>query len=191
MSTLKDFRADAVVTPIRKLKPKSQSIEGKVLAIDQSLAHTGWAELVSLRGAINLLKTGTAKTASDYTGFEDSFQRGVGLFTYFEGLFQWMRPDYIVHESPGVGPRMRNQEDNIVACTAIRIAANTVQIPVSMIAVQSVRKILLGTAKADKNDVKAEVLKRYPYIKEIPGPRNQHTFDAIGIGLAFIERGAT
>ena len=163
-----------------------------VLAFDQSLSSTGWAWL--FEGVP--IGTGMLTTVPLMDpGFEDSFQRGVLLANGIREVIDRLdatahRPLLIAHEMP-VKPnphrKTRNREAGIVAAMAVRFAAAVSNREVVMLNAQDVRKVLCGSATATKDQVR-EAVKRTVNVMPTLAYLNEHTYDAMGIGIVAAER---
>jgi Holliday junction resolvasome RuvABC endonuclease subunit len=165
---------------------------GVVLAFDQSLARTGWALLdASTTGqTMKVLKVGMLPTEpGDVTGFEDSFQRGVALYEMASSLISEHVPSVVVHEMPAVQRgQSRNREAPFVSAMAIRCACYTTRSKVVMLNAQHVRKRLVGSAKAEKKDVR-ESLIGFQILEGVTRSEldywNSDVFDAMALAVVY------
>lgn len=165
---------------------------GKMLAFDQSLASTGWASVVSdaVAQTLTVEQVGMTPTSpGDVTGFEDSFQRGVVLYHEMSSIMWQYQPDLVIHEMPVARVQQtRNREAPFVSAMAVRCAAELAKRPVRMVSAQKVKKRLTGSAKADKQQVRAALLDT-PNVLGLDRERlnfwNSDVFDAIALAVVF------
>lgn len=155
---------------------------GKVLAFDQSLANTGWA-IVQYTGTLSVVETGTISEQGIGNRFVDSLPHTVVLYQQFRTVLRNTRDCEVVHEAPGIG--MRNSDSSVMAATALRIAVEEEGRQVSWMPNRvSYYKTVTGNGKATKGDMKNVLADLFGHIK--PGPMNEHTRDAIGLGVAYL-----
>lgn len=187
-----EMAQDAVDSLAKSLPPNM-----RVVAFDQSLAHTGWCWIVtSAAGVPEVAETGMIETVTNGNeDYEDSFQRGVTLFHRYLELLLRISPNLVAHEMPAIiGGRMaasknakKGREGNLIACTALRCAHSIYEgqtgrlIPLDMLNNQHIKKVLTGDARAEKAAVREAVRKLYRL--DGRGLRlNENTYDSMGVG---------
>lgn len=169
------------------------SWQGRLLAFDQALATTGWANLAaSASTGLAVLATGMIETEpTGAKGYEDSFSRGEAIFGDVLDLIRRVEPALIVCEMPvAMGKKFKgNLEAGLVACMAVRCAVKFAGLPIRMLNRQAVSKKLTGNGNADKRSVRDAVKRQFPALPK--GMRlNEHTYDAMALGVAAVtERG--
>lgn len=192
---LSEFAVGAPKTPKKKVwewEPIEPASIGRILGVDQSIAHSGWA-VVEFRplGIIVLTETGVFDTTPISTGHEDTLRRGDSLFRYFAKLIDRTRPHLVVHEYPpmgggrGVSKHMR-PDASLVSAMALRAAASNLMEPVRIIPAQTMKKRLTGNGNADKPMVKAAIEEHFPFVCDRK-PNNEHTRDAFGLAIVASE----
>lgn len=166
-----------------------------IVSIDQSLANTGWSLLTFRDGHLPVLEdygTIVTKPSDSLTSYADSLERGMKIYRMVKDVMQdasilsWNGIS-VVHETPALdtltGHRPAKVEGGPIAAMAVRTAAYEVAVQnVVMVHAQHAKRVVVGTAKADKADVKAAVLNA---IHNPPPPHriNEHVCDAIALGL--------
>lgn len=185
LTDLAQFRGDA--SPKKKVEWTIEVVQpifaGRILALDQSIANTGWAVIeqggrVSAQGNLKTEPTTTAKSRSH----EDLLQRASILFNEFVLLMQEVAPDLVVHEMPPAGGRMRGGgESSLVTANAVRNAATALAIPVRMESAQRAKKRWTGNGNAEKKMVKEALLRLEPSLADRK-PMNEAIYDAIAVG---------
>lgn len=166
-----------------------------VLGIDQSLANTGWALLSFRDGHRPRLEdygTIVTKPSDTLTSYADSLARGEEIYTAVRGLMQeslvlsW-EGITVVHETPAIdtltGHRPAKIEGGPIAAMVVRTAALECAVDsVHMVHAQHAKRVVVGTARADKGDVKKAVLEA---LDNPPKPHrvNEHVCDAIALAL--------
>lgn len=130
--------------------------DGHVIAIDQSLAHTGIVSVINHQGFFRVIQAESWKIDSDgAVGHEDSLRRAVLLSTVLREFFQEHRnPAWVIrHELPLPlnNPKINRPESSLVAATAVRVVAAELSIPIAeMMGAQTHKRITCGKANADK-----------------------------------------
>lgn len=162
--------------------------QGRMLSFDQALATTGWAHVAaSASTGLAVLETGMIVTApTSKTGYEDSFLRGEEIFVAALDLIRRVNPELVVCEMPvAMGVKFKgNREAGLVACSAIRCAVRSAGLPVVMLNAQQVKSVLTGDRSADKQAVRAAVLRTFGTLSSNKALRlNEHTFDAIALAM--------
>lgn len=165
----------------------------KILSVDQSLANSGWV-LTLLRpdDTVDVLDYGTihSRPLEGKSGFEDSFSRGDQLFGAFRALVMHTSPDIIVHEMPVIMGKVasRNREAGTVSVMALRNAAVSLGFRGRILMVQSqhMRKVVTGSVKASKGEIKEAVLGQV----KVDGSINEHVSDAIALVLCGVADGS-
>jgi Holliday junction resolvasome RuvABC endonuclease subunit len=180
------FRADAedvereVVRPIR--------MAGRVLAFDQTLGATGYAVLDVVEGIIAVREVGMVPTnAGQFTGHEGNLVMALQIRHGVKRLLEIHQPVLVGHEMPPVGGgRLMRPDSSLMAAEAIRISADDMAIPVAMKAPQSIKRRLTGNGTADKKEVRVALDRMFPTLAQMK-PRNDNTYDAVGVGVLTIE----
>ncbi len=169
------------------------STEGTVLSFDQSLANTGYVVLdYCLAVGVSILEMDVVHTytVNNNTSWTDTFQRATQLAPHVSSLIIKYHPRIILHEMPpiGKGPFVHRSDSSIVTAVAIWLVADMGEIPVAMVAANKMKKHLTGNPKASKAEVRAALEARYDEKLRMPGfRRNEHTFDALGIAVTYLE----
>jgi Holliday junction resolvasome RuvABC endonuclease subunit len=163
-----------------------------ILAFDQTLGNTG-AVLIHDAGPEHLLHVFRAWTFGRPTdslkSFEATYSRAE---TLRDRLTRFMQTEIntpeieaIVHEMPAVyGYRT---ESSLIAGYVIRTVVRDLGIkaPVVVVSNQHAKKVLTGTSKANKAEVKAAVRDRMFVAPDVK-PWNEHTADAAMLGYTHI-----
>lgn len=175
--------------------PPEFLFRGKVLAFDQSLSNTGWANVSFTIDGPYVLDADNIKTEplNGFTGHEETFIRASNIFTQVLNVLTLTKPNVIVHEAPSVRPNpranLKDRDGAIATVMAIRCAVRSCGLPVSlhMEASQHVKKVLTGNRTAEKKRVAEAVRKLTPLhnAKERHLRLNEHTYDAMGIALVY------
>lgn len=158
-----------------------------ILALDQSLSSTGWAELrvTSLVPGDHRLEVhahGTLKTSSPYLGHVGTLAQMRHLTSALDDLvhltkFPWRR--VICEQPPITGFR---KESSLLAAAAVELAVSGTQV---MVQAQHAKYTFTG----DKNATKATVKKALAYyLPEITTRDwNEHSRDAVLLGLTYLK----
>jgi hypothetical protein len=140
-----------------------------VLAVDQSLNATACVLVRRDNSALHVV--GVAQLAGEspeeFQGNERHLRRAVSLYHKLAGLLAcppsaWGRGSFdLVHEAPPVGGgTQRTTESTLLASLALRLAAETLPIPVQpMISAQQHKKAICGNAIAKKAEEHAALRK--------------------------------
>jgi Holliday junction resolvasome RuvABC endonuclease subunit len=169
-----------------EVAPIEWDFQGTLLAVDQSLAATGWALMCDMA----VMQTGMCKTEGEGRGHEDNLRRGRELWYQFREILFVHPIHMVVHELPPIGSAMMRPESSLVAAMSLRLAVESVQeeiIPVKMIGAQAVKKRLTGQGGASKRQVSQVVRRICPEVVGMK-PLNYNVTDAIGLGLVAGER---
>lgn len=177
------FRIDADKrNPVAKPEEPEEELSVKVSSLiiasfDQAIAKTGWVALKD-KDILNLGKITTEQVAS---GFEDILQRATELYSKAQDIIAIVRPDIVVHEMPIVQMKKKGMHSDspVVAATAIRCAALSMDVPVMQIQNQSAKLHLTGNRGATKADIKKAVDALYPDVKGF----NEDNRDALALAL--------
>jgi Holliday junction resolvasome RuvABC endonuclease subunit len=197
MSDLSQFRiGEPDGSPMAPLPILDIRYRGRVLAFDQSLSNTGYVVLDTRGKNLELgpplfLATGMLKAKDDLKGHEKTLDRALDLFWEIQDVCREWRPDAVVFETPPAGGRMSRPESSLLAAHTLRLAAviENPFVKVVMMSRQKAAKRWTGNGNADKRVVRAaleEVLKVHS-IRHVDGPRNEHVYDALSIGLLYME----
>lgn len=186
MTKLSDFRVDGkpqVEVEVDEIAPLASWFKGRILAVDQSLANSGWAMIEM--GVVTW--TGNIKTDPMSVGHEDTLLRGERVYAEYQLLLRKFEIDLIVHETPPVsGARMMRPESSLVSAVALRIAGSLAGIPVEMVGAQRAKKRWTGNGNAKKPEVREALKAAFPELRQ-KKPMNQAIIDALAIGLVVAE----
>jgi Holliday junction resolvasome RuvABC endonuclease subunit len=170
--------------------------QGKIIAFDQSLSNTGYVVLDTSSptfhiGPLKLMTTGMLKAKNDLKGHENTLFRGMDLFWEIQDVCRQWRPDSVIFETPPVGGRMARPESSLLAALSLRLAAiiENPFVKLVMISRQQAAKRWTGNGNADKRVVRAaldQVLTTHE-IARCDGPWNEHVYDALSLGLLYME----
>ena len=193
-STFDRFRVGQITTPVitpqtLTIDPPSWPLDApmRVLSFDQSLSNTGWCLLVEREGRPWVETTGMIKTEGDKS-MPSKLARGLEMHNSMVEVIDLMQPDFITYETPVGGPAMMSADSSLLAAQALVIAAAAFEVPTQTVASGRLKRHLTGSGKATKKEVKEAVLARMPDLVERKvKPLNEHIFDAIGVGLTFLE----
>ena len=191
MKSLSDFRVDDdagfVLRPVDCVWKNR-----RVLSVDQTLNHSGWALLhwsVSEQ-RITVGETGMVRTTSERTSHEANLEQADLIYVDFKHLLRRLRPHIVVHEYPPVsrpGLKIKRPESSLLAASALRNAAIDLGIEVYRpIPAQSVKVRFCGNPQATKADIKIAVEALDPETKAM-APMNENVRDAIANGWFAME----
>lgn len=163
-----------------------------VLAFDQSLAHTGWALIQPTHPFV--VESGMIRTAAQVPGYEGDFQRGVEIekqasILIFDFLMDALDPGMrliVAHEMPPVGVVEGLGRASLLSGMSIRCAASMADVQVVMVGAQRAKTRLTGERDATKQQMTQALLEFWPHLKGTK-PWNEHTRDAIALGVVAIE----
>jgi len=192
MSRLGQFRIDGESKPARQpwTPPEIGAFADGVLvlAVDQSLSALGWVLMRRWEDRFLVIDKGSVRTKpEDYPqGHEGTLQRGVQVYYDFDrqvGAMEAYGVPVLVHETPPVGGRMSRPESSLVSATAIRLWAWHRKWPVTMVANQHSKKVLVNNANATKTEWH-QALKRYWFDGTMP--TNEGERDALCLALTYL-----
>jgi Holliday junction resolvasome RuvABC endonuclease subunit len=191
MVALSDFRADAQMKGDPTKVTTFRWAHAIVVGFDQSLANTGWVVLRTQEYSATMEFAGMITTKpGDKPGFEDTFGRATSAFFEMREVITSAKQHgevLVVHEMPSVGPPMkrqsRNQEAGPSAAMAVRCAAASVGVKLVMLNAQHVKKVITGSARAEKLDVRESLLAMPTLTLMSGGPRNEHVYDALALAV--------
>lgn len=190
------FREDDDGGPVKaKVRPKAKvelvkdryTKKDLILAVDQSLAASGW---VLIRGDLCVVTVGTLKKSKDTTldGHEAMLQRVVALEEEAEAVLREIKPMIVLHESPPVGNFRGSNQSSLVAAVAWRIAAAKVGLPIKMVGAQKAKKHLTGNGNAKKPAVHAALREQIAQRRIITPPIFKVNMDILdGLAIAVTE----
>lgn len=185
LSDLERFRADGAAPSVRPASDDYLYL-GTILAIDQSIANSGWVYVVSayIEGewGFDIRGAGNIRTEGDATGHEDTLRRVVTVYEQYVALIQAFTPSLIVHELPPVGSHMARPESSLCSASALRIARcnHAPDTPIRMVAAQRAKKVITGNGNAKKAQVRDDLLKVIPGLTGLK-PRNEGIIDATAL----------
>jgi Holliday junction resolvasome RuvABC endonuclease subunit len=172
-----------------ELAPLAITYQGTILAFDPSTSKTGWVHSHCFGNTFKLKQTGLfepaacgkPKSAADILG------KGDLLFIEVLRLIDLIHPNEVVHAAPAINAgRYYQAEMTYTPIMAIRAAARSRGIPVTMITDLAVKYRFTGNQKADKKDVHAVLREMVPEINELR-PNNEDTRDAAAFAAVFAE----
>jgi Holliday junction resolvasome RuvABC endonuclease subunit len=159
----------------------------RLLCFDQTLAKTGWVLLDTADRA--LLATGMLTTPPLDTGDEGNFVRMLDLNKQMRAVMgRTLVGPYavaVVHEMPPIGAYSR-PESSLLAGAALRFAAESLGLPVTMINSRAAKKRLTGNANAKKSELAAPIEELF-HLRLAPKPWNHDVRDAAAIGIVASE----
>lgn len=188
---LSKFRVDAEPTEeVVFEEPERYRFQGTVVAFDQSLSSTGWAKVKIIGGQAVVREVGNIKTSAVAKGHEDNLQRAMLVHRQVLQVMAMAKEGdtLVVHETPPVGGRMSRPESSLLAALGIRLAAQSLGMPLHMVGAQRAKKLLTGNSNADKKEVRATIDRVFPIVATLK-PRNDDTYDAIALALAGAKEG--
>ena len=193
----------AALDPLAKFAPKTvktqerkflRSWRGYGIAFDQSLTSTGYVYFSFLgRDAPEFAvhEMGMIKTSPETTGWIDTLRRAVDIFQEVSQLLDRLPSiDLVLHETPpfGASPSIHRPDASIVSSVAVQCAASLHGVPASMVSANSVKHHMTGNSRADKKRVREALELKFGEALDVPTfSRNEHTFDALGIALTYVE----
>ena len=180
---------DTGPAPTRGPKPLAPLFVGRMGCFDQTLSKAGSASLLfSKDGTITPVRSKMFEPSTDEEGNEGNFRKGVALHNAFVKWLQDEHIDFVAHEAPPVGGgKLHRPESSLMAALALRIACDSLAVPVVMVRPQDAKKRLTGDGKAEKRDVKLAIEALLPDVRNLR-PWNQDVSDAIAVGLTASER---
>jgi hypothetical protein len=163
-----------------------------VLAFDQSLANTGWALIQPTYPFV--VEAGMIRTKAPVPGYEGDFRRGVEIekaasILIFDLLVLCLDDGMklvVAHEMPPVGAVEGMGRASLLAGMAIRCSAAIADTPVVMVGAQRAKTRFTGDRDATKQQMRSAVIDFWPHL-EGTKPFNEHTRDAIALGVVAIE----
>lgn len=166
--------------------------DATIVSFDQSIANCGFVVLRpdEVDGIdIKAMGVFASQASPDMLKWESNFHRATALFASVVELLREHNPTLVLHETPPGGrSAMFNTESSIVTATVVRIAAAMFGIPTQMVSSNRVKKHLTGNGNAKKKEVRAALEKRFEIQLKTSGLRkNEHTFDALGIAITYLE----
>ena len=172
-SLLTKFKPNATIVPIAPFIKKKSSQEfriGTVVAFDQALANTGYVicEIADDKPFV-VTEMGTLHTTTTdgRTAWDDNFYRTCELESAVSLLLDEKSPDLVLCEMPPVGQsgKMRRTESSIL-----------------------VKKHLTDNPSASKTEVRQALEERFgDALDNSLFHKNEHTFDALGIAVTYLE----
>lgn len=175
-------------------KPVEARFRGAVLAFDQSLGNTGWVLLDCGSGGKPLVRlvghiTPAANQAKSHEGTllkaESIFPQIMQVIATAKQVGLQLR---VAYETPPVGGKMMRPESSLLAALDVRLAARLQDVTdLHMVAAQSVKFRFTGQRDADKRVMHEVLYREHPGIRDL-APNNEHTRDALGIGLVAAEK---
>lgn len=200
MTGLSQFRADAEpeettfeqsVALIEPFAPRWHN--ERIMCVDPSIASTGWVMLALDAKAASVLGAGTIKTSTMAKGHEDSLQRVQLLDEHLDQLMVDYDPTLLAFELPPVATaygRNNRPDSALSAAVTLRLAWNRAWPEgrlVRGVSAQATKKRWTGSAKSDKPTLKAYLTAIFPDLIGQLAANNEHTRDALGLGLVAAE----
>jgi hypothetical protein len=170
--------------------------DGEVVAIDQSLTHTGLVHLRRDEHGLRVLQADTIrqKATEGLTGYEESLAQAMALQDLLGvRLDHWigMKDVPVVYEAVPFGGHLRSPESSLLAALVVRhVVAGLALVCVPPVAGKTHKKVVCGNGNADKRQAHAGLL-RLSTDLPIEGcgvVTNEHTRDALSVGLAYLLR---
>lgn len=192
--------ADAEMSFGDRLKKQVGALEGspprlvfretRVLALDQSLANTGWVLLETGGDSVRVVFKGTLRPKSQSLSHEGTYEKAASLEAMLEQVALKCLPllssDFVVvMERPSV--RGYRVESALMAGREVyRMSHRLVGSDPVMVSNLTMRKTFGLKAKDPKAKVKEALV---PYVPEVGGREwNEHMRDALALGLAAVRR---
>lgn len=166
-----------------ELPPIEVNYKGIVLAVDQSLANSGWV-VIDARTSLDPVDRGTFSASTALEGNEANLKRGEDIYDVFCNWLAHMRCDVLVHEMPAARNTVQRPESALLAALSLRLAARSVGIPYKMISANRAKLVVTGFSRADKKRVRRTILERYPHLTSMR--MNEHVLDAYALALTHI-----
>lgn len=179
LDALREFREGAKA-PVQKHVEEEYRFIGSILAVDQSIANSGWAYIVSDTDSFVVQGTGNLKTYEMAKSHEDTLRRAVVCYRQYRSLIESFDPVLVVHEMPPVGNHMARPESSLVSAAALRMAAYDAKVTIRMVGAQRAKKVITGNGNAAKSEVKEKLLKLVPDLTRLK-PINEHVIDAVAL----------
>ena len=174
------------------LLPHSSHRGQEVLAIDQSIASTGWAIVMgaSEDPVWRVVRTGMVQTRpTKARGFSDTYARTAVAYEGILDVLLKHEPAWVVHEMPPVGYGMRRPDSSLLMAQVVRCAVLAMEDPlvVRMLSANRVKARLTGDANAEKPQVREAVNALIPTLPDGQvKPLNHDVYDAIALGIVAI-----
>lgn len=212
LEELAGFRADRPTVKAREKAAWSPLTPdrlraGVVLAWDQTIRNAGWCLVASDgRGQVEIELAGTCRTKpSGLTGWEGTLSSALEQASNIEYVLYRRCADgvgvgrriEVVHESPpSGGGKVARPDSTLLAAQAVRIAAQKQGRPVTMLANQSMKRLLFDVVDAKKTpgpgQVKVSAITKAMVGDAVAGLdwlvgrellKNEHERDAAALGL--------
>jgi Holliday junction resolvasome RuvABC endonuclease subunit len=171
--------------------------EGIVLALDQTIGHTGLVALEHTEHYLRVVDTKTIRTdpVEGAEGYEDTIQRAAMLAEALTPIFQrvafYFPGGEVVHEAPPVGGKFNRPESALLAAYAVRQAARAASLAVRpMVYPREHKKLVTGSANAGKPQVATAfpLLLAELEVQNFPTRTNEHVRDAMCVALTDLWR---
>lgn len=165
---------------------------GQVLFFDQSLTATGWVKVVSWPGHTQVTEAGKIKVPTGDNSVETMLRRGVEIFEQTVVLIDGaIGMGYsVAHESPPNPAQVKGGGyGSLMSAQSVRNAAALMQVEIVMLGAQPAKKIICGSAKADKIEAHAALKQHcFPWIEGSEKVTNEATRDALMGALLWLYR---
>lgn len=194
LDDLARFRVDEAAP--QAPEPRQSGYSGRILALDQTIAKTGWVCVEAQDGAlVRILGQGQIKTEVPEVSHEGTLRRAVICADQYGALIDSFLPMVqgapftVVHEMPPVGAWLSRGESSLCAAVALRITmAKYIDVPVVMVAAQHAKKVVTDNGNAKKAEVKAALMRLVPFTATM-GRFNQDVADALALAYTFAREG--
>ena len=160
-----------------------------ILAMDQTLTHTGWAVIESTYEGLTLLMADCIDVRTDLVGFEGTFAKAHEMERRIRGVVgaTTVVATTVVHEMPAVGGH--RTESSLIGALLIRqVMQQHRGVGVAMVSNLAMKALLCAPGERDeKKHVKAAVEGLIPKERRNRTRRwNEHVHDAVALGLTHL-----
>jgi hypothetical protein len=168
--------------------------DGMVLAFDQSITACGYVALVKVGSLVTVTKSVKISDpyAKDPKGVERDLKRSVHVFEQAVAVIDWaVGQGYdLSHESPPNPSQVKGGgTGSLMGAVAVRAAAAVLNRPIEMLGAQPAKKIVCGSANADKPTAHAALREHvFPWLVFNEMVTNEAQRDALMNGLLWLYR---
>lgn len=191
--------------PWRPLTP-DRLRTGVVLAFDQTIRNTGWCMVTRDAVSAVVVASGTCRTRpAGLKGWAETLAGAEAVCDKIAGVldaYRWYDGVEVVHEAPPTGGgRLARPESTLLAALGVRRAAAAVGLPVTMLANQSAKRLLVdcvdGRVEPGPGQVKigdvtkamvAEALRGLTWLYDRERLGNEHERDAGALALLHLTK---
>jgi len=163
-----------------------------VLAVDPGVTNLGWAILSSVRKFTVVFDYGVFTCKSEEKAFNNKMdEENYQVLEHFTKLMNRYEASHVAWELPPGFGGMGQQSRIISNMTVLKTLVWQVGLPFSSVSPITMKKKFTGSAKAEKSEIRDEVIRRWPHFDDSNKPKRERTapdiFDSIGIGAVAIE----